>query len=58
MADGALIVCAGPTCRATVLTPPHWSQAEVRLHIRQAGWLLEQQPGDEAPRLYCPRCQL
>lgn len=50
--------CSSPTCRAAVLVPIWWPEALVEHHLQATGWRRQQQPGDDRPLPYCPRCQL
>lgn len=56
--SNADIHCSSPTCRAAVLVPIWWPEALVDHHLQTTGWRREQQPGDDRPLYYCPRCQL
>ena len=58
MTDADAIKCASPTCRALVLVPVWFTPALVEHQLHATGWRREQQPGDDRPLPYCPRCQL
>lgn len=56
----ANVRCSSPTCAATLHIIGADTAPAVLLAaaLRRLGWALEQQPGDDRSRPYCPRCTL